>query len=135
MLSGRKLPLIMICVCSSLWAQSNLSKPPQNNTDSGNSSSNGQSPAEPKPADSVKLEIVKSREAIYPLEARRQGIQGQVVLKVLFSENGDVETAEAVSGDPILAESAVDVVKKWKFKPFTRNGKVVKVSTKLPFDF
>lgn len=81
------------------------------------------------------MEIVKSQEAIYPSEARRQGIQGQVILKVLISENGEVETAEVVSGDPILAESALDAVKKWKFKPFIRNGKVVRVSTKLPFDF
>jgi TonB family protein len=46
-----------------------------------------------------------------------------------------VQRAEVVSGDPILAQSAVDAAKKWKFKPFIKNGKPVKVSTRLPFDF
>jgi protein TonB len=32
-------------------------------------------------------------------------------------------------------DAAVDAAKKFKFKPFIRNGKPVKVTTKLPFDF
>jgi protein TonB len=46
-----------------------------------------------------------------------------------------VESAEVVSGDPVLAKSAVDAAKKWKFTPFIKNGKPVKVSTNLPFSF
>lgn len=38
-------------------------------------------------------------------------------------------------GTPILADAAVRAAKKFKFKPFIRNGKPVKVATKLPFDF
>jgi TonB family protein len=73
--------------------------------------------------------------ATYPEEAREQKIQGEVVVKIHVSETGDVESAELVSGDPILGKSAVDAAKKWKFKPFIKNGKPVKASTKLPFDF
>ena len=62
-------------------------------------------------------------------------MQGQVWIKILVSESGDIESAEVVSGEPVLARSALDAVKKWKFKPFIKNGKPVKVSTKLPFDF
>ena len=72
---------------------------------------------------------------MYPYEARDQKLQGQVVVRALVSETGDVESVEVVSGDPILAKSAVDAVKKWEFKPFIKNGKPMKVSTKLPFDF
>jgi TonB family protein len=57
------------------------------------------------------------------------------MLKLLVSETGDVEQVDVISGDPILADSAVDAAKKWKFKPFMKNGKPVKVSTKLPMDF
>ena len=56
-------------------------------------------------------------------------------MKLLVSETGDVENVEVVSGDPILAKAAVDAVKKWKFKPFIKNGKPVKVFTKMPLDF
>jgi len=53
----------------------------------------------------------------------------------MVSETGDVENVEVVSGDPVLARAAVDAVKKWKSKPFIKNGKPVKVSTKVPLDF
>ena len=56
------------------------------------------------------------------------------MVKILVSETGDVESAEIVSGDPILAKSAMDAVKKWTFKPFIKNGKPVRVSTRLPVD-
>jgi len=46
-----------------------------------------------------------------------------------------VENVEVISGDPVLADAAVRAVKKWKFKPFIKNGKPVKVATKLPIDF
>ena len=57
------------------------------------------------------------------------------MLKLLVSETGDVEHVDVISGDPILVDSAVDAAKKWKFKPFIKNGKPVKVSTQLPMDF
>lgn len=147
MLAWCKLALVVFSICAPVWAQSSsapaqedksdtrASQPAQASTDSAKESSTGQTSAGLNPADSVKLEILKSKKAAYPLDAERQGIQGEVVLKVLISEDGDVESAEVLSGDPILAKSALDAVKKWKFKPFIRNGKAVKVSTKLPFDF
>lgn len=73
--------------------------------------------------------------AKYSGEARARALQGEVVVKIVVSETGDVESAQVISGDPILAESAVDAAKKWKFKPFIKNGKAMKASTKLPFDF
>jgi TonB family protein len=87
------------------------------------------------PGDSAKLEAIKVQKADYPLEAARDGLQGQVVVEVLVSETGGVESVEVVRGDPILAKAAVSAAKKWKFKPFIRGGKPVKVSTKIPFDF
>jgi len=85
--------------------------------------------------DSTKLEPVRIQKANYPLEAAQKGIQGQVWLKMSVSESGDVESVEVVSGDPVLAKAAVDAGTKWKFKPFIKNGKPVKVSTKVPLDF
>ncbi len=75
------------------------------------------------------------QKAIYPLEARQQGIQGAVLLKVLVSETGDVDSVEVVSGDPALTQAALDAVKQWKFKPFIKNGKPVKASAKIPVNF
>jgi TonB family protein len=95
-------------------------------------SASATAPASP---DSTHLEPIKIEKAAYPLEAREHEIQGQVWLKLTVSKTGDVENVEAISGDPILVQSAVAAAKKWKFKPFIKNGKPVKVSTKIPFDF
>jgi TonB family protein len=85
--------------------------------------------------DSAKLEPVKTKKADYPIEAAQKGIQGEVVVKMHISETGDVEGVDVLSGDPVLAEAAVNAAKKWKFKPFIKNGQPIKVTTKMPFDF
>jgi TonB family protein len=106
---------------------------PQSTPDSDKKTALDQTSA-PLP-DSTKLQVIKSQKADYPFEGREHQLQGEVVVKVLVSETGDVESVEVVSGDPILARAAVDAAKKWKFQPFIKNGKPVKVATKLPFDF
>jgi TonB family protein len=118
------LMLLILSVSSVLVAQSG-SSPPQ---------SPALSPAT-SPGDSAKLEPIKTQKADYPPEAARDGLQGQVVVKVLVSETGAVESVEVVRGDPILAKAALSAAKKWKFKPFIRGGKAIKASTEIPFDF
>jgi TonB family protein len=73
--------------------------------------------------------------AAYPPTAVPDKLQGQVIVRIVVSETGDVETAEVISGNPVLANAAVDAVKQWKFKPYIRNGQPVKAAVKLPFDF
>jgi len=89
----------------------------------------------PSPGDSTRLEPIKTQKADYPIRAAREGLQGEVLVRVFISETGDVETVEVLKGDPILAEAAVAAAKKWKFKPFIRGGKPIKIATKMPFDF
>ena len=81
------------------------------------------------------LHVLKRVAPIYPFDAGKGGIQGKVVLRVLVSETGDVESAEVVSGEKELIQSALDAAKKWKFEPYVVNGKAIKVRTNLPFDF
>lgn len=90
------------------------------------------SPALP---DSTSLEPIKINRADYPQLAAERGIQGQVIIKVHVSESGDVEQVDIVSGDPILADAAVRAAKKWKFKPFIKNGRPTRVAAKVPMDF
>ncbi len=92
-------------------------------------------PSGAKPPDSKGLEIIKQEHAAYPIAAREKGIQGQVLVRVAVDENGDVVDAEVVSGDPMLTGSALDAAKKFKFKPYIRNGVPVKVDTRLTFNF
>src|SRR5258708_22831492 len=87
------------------------------------------------PGDSTGLIVIKSPKPSYPLGAADKGVQGKVWIQLRISETGDVESADIISGDPNLARAVQEAMKKWKFKPYIRNGKPVKVSTKVPFDF
>jgi TonB family protein len=87
------------------------------------------------PGDSTGLIVLKAPKPSYPMEAANKGVQGQVWIQLHISEAGDVESTDIISGDPDLARAAQDAMKKWKFKPYIRNGKPVKVDTKMPFDF
>ena len=53
----------------------------------------------------------------YPMDLKTAGIGGYVHLTVTISPNGNVASSQVVGGNPILAQSAVKAVTKWKFSP------------------
>lgn len=85
--------------------------------------------------DSKSLVAIKTQKAVYPLQAQEKQIQGRVLLQVLIDETGNVEKVEAVEGNPLLVDAAVNAMKKWKFKPYIKGGKTAKVNIKIPMDF
>jgi protein TonB len=71
----------------------------------------------------------------YPVMAKQLKIEGQVELEALVGENGVVEKVDIVSGNPILTKPAVDAIKKWKFAPFTADGKATKALVPVSLAF
>jgi len=71
----------------------------------------------------------------YPAMARQLKVEGMVEVQVVIGEEGKVEDASAVSGNPILTKAAIETVKQWKFTPFKSGGKTVKAQTVLSFNF
>jgi TonB family protein len=62
----------------------------------------------------------------YSKEARRSGIQGQVVLKVLLSSEGEISRIRVHRGLPAgLTENAIRAACKIRFKPAMNRGQVV----------
>jgi len=53
---------------------------------------------------------------IYPELARKMNITGTVKVEVVVSPNGAVKEARVIGGHPVLAGSALDAVKKWRFE-------------------
>jgi len=53
----------------------------------------------------------------YPDLARRMNITGIVKLQVTVAANGTVKSARLVGGHPVLANAALDAIKKWRFEP------------------
>jgi TonB family protein len=74
----------------------------------------------------------------YPPIALRQRIEGKVDLTVLVDERGSVADARVVSGAggrSGLNEAASDYVRRWKFRPATKEGVPVKTWTPVSVVF
>jgi protein TonB len=65
----------------------------------------------------------------YPQEARDHRIQGTVRLHVIVGTDGKVLQVEVVSGHPLLAEAAIEAVRKREYQPVLINGVPVEVDT------
>ena len=65
---------------------------------------------------------------VYPLRARRKGIEGRVKVKFLVTENGAVEQITLLSAEPknMFEKNVLKAVSTWRFKPGTVDGKIVK---------
>ena len=54
---------------------------------------------------------------VYPELARKMNLTGTVKVEVVVSPNGSVKEAKVVGGHPVLANAALDAVRKWRFEP------------------
>ena len=73
----------------------------------------------------------------YPLAARAREIEGIVELVFVVNVDGSVGDIEVVSSYPgeIFVESAVNAVRRWKFKPGGKDGQPVVTRVRLPIRF
>jgi len=53
----------------------------------------------------------------YPDMARRMSLRGIVRVDAIVGSNGVVKTVEIKGGHPVLAQAAVNAVRKWKWEP------------------
>jgi TonB family protein len=63
------------------------------------------------------------------------GAQGTVSVRITVDEDGNVVSAEAVSGHPLLRSAAVEAAHAAKFKPTLLEGKPVKVAGVISYTF
>jgi periplasmic protein TonB len=82
---------------------------------------NGKAVSKPQPA--------------FPPIAKAARASGTVAVEVLVDEDGDVISAKAVSGHPLLQQSAVQAARLAKFSPTRLSGKPVKVSGYVTYNF
>lgn len=60
---------------------------------------------------------IKTRVApAYPTLARQMNISGVVKVQVTVAPNGSVKATKVVGGHPLLANAALDALKKWRFE-------------------
>jgi len=73
--------------------------------------------------------IIELVEPVYPPLARQARIQGTVRLHAIIGTDGRIEELEAISGHPLLIQSAIDAVRKWRYAPTSVNGQPADVET------
>jgi TonB family protein len=56
-------------------------------------------------------------QAVYPELARKMNLSGTVKVEVVVLPNGTVKGARVMGGHPVLANAALDAVKRWRFEP------------------
>jgi TonB family protein len=72
---------------------------------------------------------------VYPDEAMKKGIQGDVIFKIDVDETGKITSNVPGAGDPLLIAAAQDALQTFTFHPYLLNGTPVKVETQLGFHF
>lgn len=77
----------------------------------------------------------KRVEPAYPELAKKAGIEGAVVVKVLVNTAGKVEKVEVLKSHPLLDEAAIAAAKQFEFTPGKVQGEAVKVWLSIPFNF
>ena len=60
---------------------------------------------------------------------------GSVLLHVVLAVDGSVSEITVVSGDPVLAKSAEDAVRQWRYQPTMIDGSPVEVDTTILIEF
>ena len=71
----------------------------------------------------------------YPPIAKAARASGTVIVQVLVDEKGNVVSARAVSGHPLLQPSAVAAARQAKFSPTLLSGQPVKVTGVITYNF
>jgi len=71
----------------------------------------------------------------YPGIARTIRIEGSVVVEVVISPEGFVESARAISGHPLLAPTALAAAREWRFQPTYLGDVPVRVAGAITFVF
>ena len=83
-----------------------------------------------------KLRILSKPDAGYTDEARRNNVSGQVVLRVLFAETGQVTQISVVRGLPFgLTERAIAAARQIEFEPAELDGKKVAYPLVVVYNF
>jgi len=73
----------------------------------------------------------------YPKKARKQGVEGYVVMNLLLNDQGHIETIKILESVPqgVFDDAAQEGIRGWSFKPAMYQGKAVKVWAKQKIRF
>jgi TonB family protein len=71
----------------------------------------------------------------YPAEARAARVQGVVIIEAVIDETGAVANAHVLRSIPMLDDSALAAVSRWRFTPTEANGRAIGVIMTVTVNF
>ena len=84
----------------------------------------------------AKVRILEKQEPTYTETARKFGVQGTVVLRAVFSKNGEVTNIHVVRKLPHgMTQRAVSAARNIRFTPATKDGQPVSMWMELQYNF
>ncbi len=87
-----------------------------------------------------KPRVIRSALPRYPFSAQQKGIEGRITVRFVVDSTGQAQEPEIARVEPkevegIFEESALAVVKKYKFRPAMKGGKAVDCIVNLPIKY
>jgi TonB family protein len=82
--------------------------------------------------------VGKARQRVapsYPQIARAARVSGNVTVYLVVNEKGEVESVQRADGPQQLQQAAVEAARRWKFNPTEIDGRPVRVTGFLSFNF
>ncbi|HMQ04676.1 MAG TPA: TonB family protein [Pyrinomonadaceae bacterium] len=113
------------------------SAPPNNSTPVKEAKETDKPISADGPLDVGSLLSYATRQAppVYPPQAKSLRTSGVVRVEVMIDENGDVAEVQKATGPTLLQAAAKDAIRKWRFKPFMRDGQPVRAVGFVNFSF
>jgi periplasmic protein TonB len=128
----RTIVILIACYTAIAFAQNGAaasSETPQNQTQPTR-------PQTVRVSTGVMLGLVEHKTMpVYPDEAMRKGIQGDVIFKIEVDETGKLTASAPVDGDPVLVAASKDSLQTFRFRPYVVNGTPTRVQSQLGFHF
>jgi TonB family protein len=87
------------------------------------------------PGEVQQAKLISAPRRPYPPLAAQANVQGTVRLQAVIGKDGSVADLEAVSGHPLLLQTALDSVRQWRYQPTLRDGEPVEVATTIDLSF
>jgi TonB family protein len=79
--------------------------------------------------------LIKRVTPQYPSSALAVHAQGAVQIEAIISKDGNVINPKVLSGNPLLAQAALEAVRQWRYKPYTLDGVPVEIQTQITVNF
>ncbi len=78
--------------------------------------------------------LIKEVKPSYPTTLAAHA-HGAVLIEATITKEGMVVNPKVLSGDPVLAQAALDAVRQWRYKPYYLDGQPVETQTRITIQF